>query len=143
MGSLIREEYEKIIHVDDKPSFDNHILEGVIHEMLECGGGVVETKEHNGRFEQSFVCDEGCLPLMPILDADIVVSPSNVKLGEMFYVLEFINKIRNKKERVGILDGMFIQVTVVLIGTEFPILLFDKEERGGLGRVEGADLSRG
>ena len=80
---------------------------------------------------------------MPILDADIVVSPLNVKLGEVFCVLEFINKVRDKKERISILDGVFVQVMVVLAGMEFPILLFDKEKGGGLGRVGGADLSRG
>ena len=57
MGGFIRGEYEEIIHVNDKPSFSDHILKEVIHEMLECGRGVVETKEHNSRFEQSFVCD--------------------------------------------------------------------------------------
>ena len=51
MGGFVRGEYEEIIHVDDKPSFSNHILEGIIHEMLKCGGGVVETKEHDGRFK--------------------------------------------------------------------------------------------
>ena len=51
MGDLIRGEYEEIIHVDDELSLSNQISEGVIHETLECGGGVVETKEHNSWFE--------------------------------------------------------------------------------------------
>ena len=51
VGSLIGGKYEKVVHVDDKPSFSDHISEGIIHEMLECGGGVVETKEHDSRFK--------------------------------------------------------------------------------------------
>ena len=35
---FIRGEYEKIIHVDDQPSFSNHVVEGIIHELLEGGG---------------------------------------------------------------------------------------------------------
>ena len=51
MGSLVGGEYEEVVHVDDKPSFSNHVSKGVIHEMLKCGGGVVETEEHNGGFK--------------------------------------------------------------------------------------------
>ena len=45
---------------------------------------------------------------MSILDVDIVVSPLDVKLGEVFHVLEFIDKVRDKRRRVSISDGMFI-----------------------------------
>ena len=80
---------------------------------------------------------------MPILDVDIVVSPSDVKFGEVFCILEFVDKIRDERKRVGVLDDMLIQVAVTLAGTEFPILFFDEEKRGGLERVGGADLSEG
>ena len=43
---------KEVIHVDDEPSLSNHVSEGVIHESLEHGWGVAETKEHNGRFEE-------------------------------------------------------------------------------------------
>ena len=38
---------KKVIHVDDKPSFSNHISDGVIHELLKCSGRVTKAKEHN------------------------------------------------------------------------------------------------
>ena len=31
---------EEVIHVDDKPSFSDHVPERIIHESLEGGGGV-------------------------------------------------------------------------------------------------------
>ena len=77
---------------------------------------------------------------MPILDVDIVVSPLNIKLGEVFCILEFVNKVRDEEERIGISDGVLIQIAIILIGMEFPVLLFDKEG-GGLGGVEGVNLS--
>ena len=58
--------------VDDEPSLSDHISEGVIHESLEHGRGVTEAKEHDSRFKESFVGDEGHFPLMTILDADII-----------------------------------------------------------------------
>ena len=51
MGSLIRREYEEVIHVNDKPFFSDYVSKGVIHEVLEYGRGVIETEEHNSGFE--------------------------------------------------------------------------------------------
>ena len=42
---------EKVIHVNDGPSFGDHIAERVIHEPLEDSGGVGESEEHDGGFE--------------------------------------------------------------------------------------------
>ena len=42
---------KKVIHVDDEPSFSNHVMEGVVHESLECSRGVGESEEHNCGFE--------------------------------------------------------------------------------------------
>ena len=78
---------------------------------------------------------------MPVFDSDIVVSPSNVKLGEDFCSLEFIDKVRNEGERVCITDGMFIDIVIVLTGSEAAIFLFGKEERGHLWRVRGANFA--
>ena len=142
VGSLVGGEYKEVIHVDDEPSFNNHVSEEVIHEVLECGRGVIETEEHNGGFKQSFVGNEGCLPLVSILDVDIVVSLLNIKLGEVFHVFKFVNKVKDEGERIGISDGVLVQVAIVLAGAEFPVLLFDKEEGGGLGGVGGANLSQ-
>ena len=77
---------ENVIHVDDKPAFGNHVMEGVVHESLKSSRGIGKPKEHDGGFKQSFVGNEGCLPLVTVLDSYIVVSPANVKLGENFGV---------------------------------------------------------
>ena len=73
---------EEIIHIDDEPSFGDHVAEGVVHESLKGSGGIGEPEEHHGRFEESFVSDEGCFPLVTVLDSYIVVPPLNVELCE-------------------------------------------------------------
>ena len=40
------------------------------------------------------------------------------------------------------MNGVFIEVLVVLAGMEVSILLFNKEEGGGLGRVGRVDFAR-
>ena len=77
---------EEVVHIDDKPPFGDHVMERVIHESLEGSGGVSQTKEHNCGFKQPLMGDEGCLPLVTILNSYIVVPPSNIKFGEIFGV---------------------------------------------------------
>ena len=78
---------EEVIYIDDKPSFSNHVLEGIIHESLKCSRGVTKAKEHSGGFKESFVDDEGCLPLVTIFDADIIIPSMNIKFGEVVSIL--------------------------------------------------------
>ena len=40
-----------VIHVDLEPFLSNHIHTYVIHECLECMGGVREPEEHGSWFE--------------------------------------------------------------------------------------------
>ena len=82
VGFFIWGEDEKIVHINDEPSFCNHVSEGIVHEPLERCGGVSEFKEHHGWFKESFVDDEGGFPLVAVFDADIVVTLVEVKLGE-------------------------------------------------------------
>ena len=141
MGGRIRGVNEKVVHVDDKPSFHDHIAKRVIHEMLEGGRGIGETKEHHHRFEEPFMGDEGSFPLMSIFDSGIIVSPSDIKLGEDFCPLKFIDEVGNEGKRVCITNSVFIDVVIVLTGSEATVLLFDKEERGCLWEVEGVNFA--
>ena len=73
---------EEIIHVDNEPSFSNHIVKGVVHESLKGGRGVGKSEEHYSGFEKSSVGNEGCFPLVAVLDSYVVVSPPDVELSE-------------------------------------------------------------
>ena len=110
---------------------------------MECGGGVTKAEEHDGGFEESFVGDEGGLPLVAILYANIVVSPMNIKLGEVVSVFQLVHKVGDKRKGVCIASGVFVEVAVVLAGVEFTVLLLDKEEGGRLGGIGRANLPSG
>ena len=83
VGFQVRGGDKEVVHIDNEPSFSDHVSERVIYEPLEHSGGVAETKEHDRWFEESLVGDEGCLPLVTILDTDIIVSPSNIEFGKV------------------------------------------------------------
>ena len=75
---------EEVIHIDDKPSFGDHVAEGVVHELLKSGRGIGKPKEHDGGFEESLMGNEGRFPLVTVLNLYVVVSPANIKLSEYF-----------------------------------------------------------
>ena len=79
---FVRGKDEEVVHVDDKPSFCDHVLEGVVHELLKHSWGVGESKEHDHWFKEPLMDDENRLPLMAIFDVDVVIAPSDIKLGE-------------------------------------------------------------
>ena len=84
---------EEVVHVNDEPSFCDHIPERVRHELLKSGGGIGHAEEHNSGFVKSLVGNESGFPLVTILDSDIVISPLYVKLSEDFDIFEFVNEV--------------------------------------------------
>ena len=54
----------------------------MVHKCLECGWCIAEAKEHDGGFKESHGGDERRFPLVFLLDADVIVSPADIELGE-------------------------------------------------------------
>jgi hypothetical protein len=73
---------EDVVQIDCNFAFSNQICEYGVHQHLECGGRVGEPKEHDARFKETLVSNEGCLPFIAFFDLDVVVAPTNIKLGE-------------------------------------------------------------
>ena len=99
---------EEVVYVDDEPFFGDHVSEGVIHESLECSGGIAETEEHYCWFKEPFVGNESHLPLVTILDANVVVPPADIKLGEVVSIFQLIHKVGDEREEIGIAGGVFV-----------------------------------
>ena len=135
VGFFLWRENKEVIHVNNEPSFGDHVLEGVIHESLECGWRVGKPEEHDHWFKKAFMGNEGGLPLMAIFDMDIVIAPVDVKFSEQFGILELINEVGDEGKRVRASNGMFVQISVVLAGKNASILLFNNEEQECLGGV--------
>ena len=130
-----------VIHVDLKPLFWKHICADMVHESLKSGGSVAESEEHDCGFEEFHGGDEGGFPLIFLSDVNVVISPTNVELGEQGGFLHIINEFWNEREWIGVLDGVGVQVAVILAWTKSSILLWHKEEGRGLGRFQGYNSS--
>ena len=104
------------------------------------GGGICHAKEHDRGFIKSSMSDKSGLPLVAFLNADVVVSPSYVKLSKDLGVFKFVDEVRDQREGVCVPDGVFIEVAIVLARSESAVLFLDKEEGGCLGGFRRVDL---
>ena len=122
-GALMMEGYvilgvdSHVVHVDLKPLLWKHICKDMVHESLEGGGSVAEPKEHDSGFKEPHGGNESSLPLIFLSDANVVIFPMNVKFGEQGGFFHVVDEFRDQGERVGISDGVGVQVAVVLAGT--------------------------
>ena len=72
----------QVIHVDFQPFLSQHVSKDVVHEHLKCGRSVAKSEEHDSGSKQTHGGNKGCLPLVLLSDADVVVSPLNIKFGK-------------------------------------------------------------
>ena len=91
-------------------------------------GGVAEPKEHDGGFEQTSICPKCCLPLVSLPHSHIVVSPSNVELGEVPGILDPVNGFLDEGEGVAVLDSVFIELPIVLYWSQGSIPFENEKE---------------
>ena len=104
----------KVVHINLEPALGDHIREYVIHEGLERRWSVAKAEEHDGGFEESERSDKCSLPLVFFVNADIVESSSDVKLGEYGGVLHVVNQLRDQGQGICVTNGVRVQVSVVL-----------------------------
>ncbi len=84
MFRLILGKDQDIVKVNGHFSLSDKVAEDVVHHPLERGRQIGEPKEHDGGFIQTPVHAEGGLLLVASSYLDVVVSPTNVELSEVF-----------------------------------------------------------
>jgi len=124
--------HHEVVHVDDQPSFRKVVGENVVHECLKHRWRIALAKEHHRWFIQPIRGSESSLPLVCLLNPNIVISPSDIKFHEVAGVFESVDEVGDTRKRIGVLDRMRIDVSIVLAGTKCSICFRDKEERGCL-----------
>src|SRR5712672_3385440 len=147
VGKCVKEwqggvEEENIIEVDDEMAFIDKIQEDGVHKGLEGYGCVTKTKGHDKWLEEAKRALDGCFPFVTFSDTDVIVTPTDIKLGEVTRSLELIDEFGNKRKRSGILDGNIVNGTIVLDGSKGAAAAFgDEEERYGQRRRRWANVT--
>ena len=86
--------------------------------------------------------DEGSFPLITIIDSNVVIAPSHIKFGEDISVFYLTDEVRDKRERVGIFDCVFINISVVLTRSEAIVTFSHKEKERCLRGIRGSYFPR-
>ena len=98
-------EDKNVVHVNGYHAFFNEFSKKVIHHRLKGCRAVAEAEEHHQRFIEAPICSESCLPFISFTDADIVITPSNIKLSEVSCSCYTGHNIRNQRKWVSIPNG--------------------------------------
>ncbi|KAG5346735.1 hypothetical protein C0989_000394 [Termitomyces sp. Mn162] len=70
-----------------------HVVEDVVHEVLEGGGGVSHSEGHYKILKEAIAGAKGGLPFMPRGDPDIVVAGAKVDFRVNLGAAKAINKV--------------------------------------------------
>jgi hypothetical protein len=89
-------------------------VEYCIHHHLESGWRVGKAEEHDCGLKKSLWGEESSLPFVPLFDADIIVSPSDIKFSEQGAPTEMIDHLGNEGRDVSVLFSPFVDWVVVL-----------------------------
>ena len=127
----------QVIHIDLEPSFGNHIGKNMIHERLKSRRGIAEPKKHYGGFKEAERGDERCFPLVFLPDANVVITPSNIKFSEQCRVLHIIDQLRDEGERIPVANSVGVEISIVLAWSQGSVLFGHKEKRRGLWGFQG------
>ena len=73
---------QNVIHIYCDPAFFKFLGENGVHHGLEGGRGIGKAKEHYFWLKQALISNERCFPLVSFLDADIIVSPTDIHFRE-------------------------------------------------------------
>jgi hypothetical protein len=84
---------EYIIKVNCDLACSDQISKDHIHKCLESSGGIGKSEEHYLRLKQASISGEHRFPFVSCFDADVVVSPADIELGEKAGVLKAVDDI--------------------------------------------------
>ena len=107
----------------------SHVTEDIVHEVLKGGGRVSHTKGHHQILKGTIARVEHCLPLMPRRYAHIVVTSTQVNLGNDLCSAQVVHEVTDERERLVVLVHDVVQVAVVNAEVQRAILLLNKQDR--------------
>ena len=101
---IIKEDQNKVSQVG---------LKYFIHQFLECGRGICETKWHEKKFIMAIMCAESYFRDIIHMDLNLVIPRTKIQLGEKMSTMELIQKLINNGNWKLILDGDVIKCSKI------------------------------
>jgi hypothetical protein len=79
--------------------------EDMVHEALEGGGGVTQTKGHNQKLVVALMSAKGHLGNVRLFHTDLVIARAKIKFGEELGATQFIQEVINDRNGKFVFDG--------------------------------------
>ena len=92
------------------------------------------------RFKQPLIGLKGAFPLITFANANIVVPPANIQLGEVLGLMKLIDELWNEGYGVVIFDCHCVQCSGVLHQLKGAVLLLNEEYQGCHWRLRWVDM---
>src|SRR5262249_33445501 len=93
-------------------------------------------------FVEASVGNKRGFPLVAFLDANVIIAPADIELGENLGVLDPSDYFGNQREWGTVLDADLVDPSVVLHRPECSLLILDEEKRSGNWRLGRSDTAR-
>jgi hypothetical protein len=98
-----------------------------VHEVYEVGWGILETKGHYQGLVKTITGGESGFRNVTRSNFDLMVTRTEVDLGESFGSIQFIKKNIDSGKRIFVLEGDCIERSVIHTQPQATIFLFDEE----------------
>src|SRR6184192_212967 len=116
-------------------------FQDVLDQRLEGSRGIRESEGHDFVLIMTVSCAKGCFLDVVLVNADLIVSPTKVNLGEDLCTLKSVNEVVNEGDWKSVLLGDLVEGPMVDAHAQLPILLLDKNDRSAIGRCAWFDGS--
>src|SRR6184192_1834966 len=123
-------------HTDVQQRFQD-----VLDQYLEGSWSIRESEGHDLVLIVTISCAKSCFLDVIFVNADLIVSPTKVDLGEDLCTLKSVNEVINEEDGKSVLLGDLVEGPIVNAHVQLPILLLDKNDKSAIGRCAWFDGS--
>ena len=102
-------------------------VEDKVHHSRECWRSIDKAERHDSIFIRTIACSECCLGDILFMNANLMITHTEVKLGEYLSALKLLEKLIDLGKWVLVLYCFLVQWTVVDTKPVHAILLLDKK----------------
>ena len=85
--------------------------EDMVHEALEGGGGVTQTKGHDQKLIVALMSVKGYLGNVILFHMYLVIARVKIKFGKTLGTTQFIQEVINDRDGKFVFDGQFVEST--------------------------------
>ena len=107
-------------------------FQDVLDQRLEGSWGIRESEGHDFVLIMTVSCAKSRFLDVILVNADLIVSPTKVNLGEDLCTLKSVNEVIDEGNWKSVLLGDLVEGPIVDAHAQFPILLLDKNDRSAI-----------